>query len=185
MMPRLHADNQHSQSQRCTGTDRKACQAAARLRQALRSRRLDRKSQARPVFGNPSSASVRSSKRSSMRRHDHAVRRRLPLNCCIDDCSGMNENVSVGSAPIDSPQPTAGKPAIACTLWSHIHGGNREAREAMADQIVILPGITGSVLKKNGKVVWGCSFISIAKALLTQGKDQRGWRGRRSADRDC
>jgi pimeloyl-ACP methyl ester carboxylesterase len=42
-------------------------------------------------------------------------------------------------------------------------------RQEMSDIIVLLPGITGSVLKKNGKVVWGYSSSSIATALITQG----------------
>jgi tRNA A-37 threonylcarbamoyl transferase component Bud32 len=39
----------------------------------------------------------------------------------------------------------------------------------MPDVIVLLPGITGSVLKKDGKVVWGYSASTIAKALSTLG----------------
>jgi len=39
----------------------------------------------------------------------------------------------------------------------------------MSDVVVLLPGITGSVLKKNGKVVWGYSASTIGKALLTLG----------------
>jgi len=39
----------------------------------------------------------------------------------------------------------------------------------MPDVVVLLPGITGSVLKKNGKIVWGYSALNIAKALFTLG----------------
>jgi Lecithin:cholesterol acyltransferase len=39
----------------------------------------------------------------------------------------------------------------------------------MGDVMVLLPGITGSVLKKHGTVVWGYSASSIGKALLTLG----------------
>jgi hypothetical protein len=39
----------------------------------------------------------------------------------------------------------------------------------MPDVIVLLPGITGSVMKKYGKVVWGYSAKTIAKALFTAG----------------
>ncbi len=39
----------------------------------------------------------------------------------------------------------------------------------MPDVMVLVPGITGSVLKKNGKVVWGYSAGTIARALLTLG----------------
>ena len=39
----------------------------------------------------------------------------------------------------------------------------------MPDVMVLLPGITGSVLKKNGKIVWGYSAGTIARALLTLG----------------
>ena len=42
-------------------------------------------------------------------------------------------------------------------------------RYKMPDVMVLLPGITGSVLKKNGKVVWGYSAGTIAQALLTLG----------------
>jgi len=47
------------------------------------------------------------------------------------------------------------------------------ARHKMPDVIVLLPGITGSVLKKDGKVVWGYSASSIGKALFTQGESMR------------
>lgn len=43
------------------------------------------------------------------------------------------------------------------------------ARNKMPDVIVLLPGITGSVLKKNGKVVWGFSAATIGKALFPLG----------------
>jgi hypothetical protein len=39
----------------------------------------------------------------------------------------------------------------------------------MPDVVVLLPGITGSVLKQHGKVVWGFSAGTIGKALLTLG----------------
>lgn len=42
-------------------------------------------------------------------------------------------------------------------------------RHKMPDVMVLLPGITGSVLKKNGRVVWGFSASTIAKALFTLG----------------
>jgi hypothetical protein len=41
--------------------------------------------------------------------------------------------------------------------------------EKMPDVIVLLPGITGSELKKNGKVVWGWSGRALVKNLLTGG----------------
>lgn len=43
------------------------------------------------------------------------------------------------------------------------------ARFQMPDVVVLLPGITGSVLRKNGNVVWGYSASSIGKALFTMG----------------
>ncbi|HET8625358.1 MAG TPA: hypothetical protein VFM14_17495, partial [Gemmatimonadales bacterium] len=43
----------------------------------------------------------------------------------------------------------------------------------MRDIVVLLPGITGSVLKKNGKVVWGFSGGTIADTLLTRGGSLR------------
>lgn len=42
-------------------------------------------------------------------------------------------------------------------------------RHRMPDVVVLLPGITGSVLKQHGKVVWGFSAGTIGKALLTLG----------------
>jgi hypothetical protein len=43
----------------------------------------------------------------------------------------------------------------------------------MKDIMVLLPGITGSVLKKDGNVVWGFSAGSIGKALFTRGGSMR------------
>ena len=43
----------------------------------------------------------------------------------------------------------------------------------MPDIIVLLPGITGSVLKKDGAVVWGYNAGTIAKVLFTQGNSMR------------
>lgn len=42
-------------------------------------------------------------------------------------------------------------------------------RQRMPDVVVLLPGITGSVLKQHGKVVWGFSAGTIGKSLLTLG----------------
>lgn len=47
------------------------------------------------------------------------------------------------------------------------------ARYKMPDVMVLLPGITGSVLKKDGEVVWGFSASSIGKALFTLGGSMR------------
>jgi hypothetical protein len=46
-------------------------------------------------------------------------------------------------------------------------------REPMKDIIVLLPGITGSVLEKNGKVEWGFQAGSLIKALFTRGASMR------------
>lgn len=43
------------------------------------------------------------------------------------------------------------------------------AKHEMPDVVVLLPGITGSVLKKGDKVVWGYSAATIGKALFTLG----------------
>src|SRR5919106_4535250 len=43
------------------------------------------------------------------------------------------------------------------------------ARRAMRDVIVLLPGITGSVLQKDGKDVWAFSGGAIVRALLSLG----------------
>ncbi len=45
------------------------------------------------------------------------------------------------------------------------------SRYKMPDVVVLLPGITGSVLKKNGKTAWGFSTSTIATALFTRGGD--------------
>lgn len=39
----------------------------------------------------------------------------------------------------------------------------------MPDVVVLLPGITGSVLRKRDKVVWGYSAKTVARALFTRG----------------
>ena len=46
-------------------------------------------------------------------------------------------------------------------------------RKAMRDVIVLLPGITGSVLQKNGRDVWAVSGSSALNALLTLGDSIR------------
>jgi pimeloyl-ACP methyl ester carboxylesterase len=46
-------------------------------------------------------------------------------------------------------------------------------RAPMSDVIVLLPGITGSALRKDGKVVWGFSGKAIGSALFTRGKAMR------------
>jgi pimeloyl-ACP methyl ester carboxylesterase len=42
-------------------------------------------------------------------------------------------------------------------------------RHEMPDVMVLIPGITGSALKKDGKVVWGFTAGTIGKALFTLG----------------
>ena len=44
-------------------------------------------------------------------------------------------------------------------------------RKQMGDVIVMLPGITGSVLQKNGKDVWAPTAGGVINALLSLGKD--------------
>jgi hypothetical protein len=39
----------------------------------------------------------------------------------------------------------------------------------LKDVVILLPGITGSVLRKNGTIVWGYSASTIGRALITQG----------------
>jgi pimeloyl-ACP methyl ester carboxylesterase len=46
-------------------------------------------------------------------------------------------------------------------------------RQPMPDVVVLLPGITGSVLKKDGQVAWGFSGRVLASALLTRGASLR------------
>ena len=43
-------------------------------------------------------------------------------------------------------------------------------RKAMRDVVVMLPGIMGSVLQKDGKDVWNVSGGSVVNALLTLGR---------------
>jgi pimeloyl-ACP methyl ester carboxylesterase len=45
------------------------------------------------------------------------------------------------------------------------------AKKAMRDVVVVLPGITGSVLQKDGKDVWNVSGGSVLRALLTLGQN--------------
>lgn len=47
------------------------------------------------------------------------------------------------------------------------------SKEPMKDVIVLLPGITGSVLTKDGKEVWGMSPGALFKGLLTGGGSMR------------
>jgi hypothetical protein len=43
--------------------------------------------------------------------------------------------------------------------------------DQMPDVVVLLPGITGSELKKDGRVIWGWSGRALAKNILTMGAD--------------
>ena len=43
-------------------------------------------------------------------------------------------------------------------------------QQAMPDFIVLIPGILGSVLVKDGREVWGASGSSVASNLMTFGK---------------
>jgi pimeloyl-ACP methyl ester carboxylesterase len=46
-------------------------------------------------------------------------------------------------------------------------------RQPMKDIIVLIPGITGSVLEKDGKVVWGFAGKSLVSSLFSGGKSMR------------
>jgi pimeloyl-ACP methyl ester carboxylesterase len=46
-------------------------------------------------------------------------------------------------------------------------------RQPMPDIVVLLPGITGSVLAREGRVVWGFSGRLLAEALFTRGRRLR------------
>ncbi len=46
-------------------------------------------------------------------------------------------------------------------------------RHKIKDLVILLPGISGSTLKKDGKVVWGYSAASIGRALFTFGGSMR------------
>ena len=45
------------------------------------------------------------------------------------------------------------------------------AKKAMRDVVVVLPGITGSVLQKDGKDVWNVTAGSVLRALLSLGQN--------------
>jgi pimeloyl-ACP methyl ester carboxylesterase len=47
-------------------------------------------------------------------------------------------------------------------------------RKQMSDVIVMLPGITGSVLQRDGKDVWAPTAGAVINALLSLGKDVKG-----------
>jgi pimeloyl-ACP methyl ester carboxylesterase len=47
------------------------------------------------------------------------------------------------------------------------------SRQPMPDVVVLLPGITGTVLRKDGKVVWGFSGRTLAGSLFTRGRNLR------------
>ncbi|HYV00992.1 MAG TPA: hypothetical protein VEM93_01425 [Actinomycetota bacterium] len=53
------------------------------------------------------------------------------------------------------------------------------AKSPMRDVVVILPGITGSVLQKDGKDVWAFSAGAAVRAALTLGTTSPGSRSRR------
>jgi pimeloyl-ACP methyl ester carboxylesterase len=60
----------------------------------------------------------------------------------------------------------------ACALGASLGAPARShaaGRRQMADVMVLLPGITGSVLQKDGRDVWSLSAQGIAHALLTLG----------------
>ena len=59
---------------------------------------------------------------------------------------------------------------LALTPWSYALG----AGSRVADLIVFLPGITGSVLQKNKKDVWAVTAGSVVGALATLGKNVQG-----------
>lgn len=46
-------------------------------------------------------------------------------------------------------------------------------RHPMRDVIVLIPGITGSVLRKDGNIVWGFSASTLGSTLLTRGRSMR------------
>ena len=46
-------------------------------------------------------------------------------------------------------------------------------QQPMSDVIVLIPGILGSVLVKDGREVWGASESSVASNLMTFGKALR------------
>jgi hypothetical protein len=46
-------------------------------------------------------------------------------------------------------------------------------RQPMSDIVVLLPGITGSVLRKNGRVTWGFSGGALAGTLFSRGGNLR------------
>lgn len=85
-----------------------------------------------------------------------------------------------------SPLPVAMVPTIGDrgkapgTVLSHLTGSSNSStrrkvmpRHKMPDVIVLLPGITGSRLSKNGKVVWGFSGGLLARGLLSRGRHFR------------
>ncbi|TVP42843.1 MAG: hypothetical protein EA350_14840 [Gemmatimonadales bacterium] len=57
-------------------------------------------------------------------------------------------------------------------LRSPLPGGPMP-REPMPDVVVLLPGILGSVLRKDGRTVWGFSPGQMGRALLTRGGRMR------------
>ena len=46
-------------------------------------------------------------------------------------------------------------------------------KRPMPDVIVLLPGITGSVLEKDGKQVWGLKATTLLRSIFSKGNDLR------------
>jgi hypothetical protein len=44
------------------------------------------------------------------------------------------------------------------------------ARKPMSDVVILLPGITGSVLRKDNQEIWGLSTASVLHAIRTLGR---------------
>jgi hypothetical protein len=69
-----------------------------------------------------------------------------------------------------SPSAGANEPAV------RFGGGKAMSKEAMDDLVVLLPGITGSVLQRDGRDVWNLSARTIWSTVVSRGDSIRSLR---------
>ena len=67
-------------------------------------------------------------------------------------------------------EAVGGLGSLALAPWSR----SLAAESRLADLLILLPGITGSVLQKNNKDVWAFTTESVGGALTTLGRNLQG-----------
>ena len=72
---------------------------------------------------------------------------------------------ATGLAVLSAASAGAGRLA-----WAGQQGPPLAARKSLSDVVVLLPGITGSVLRKDNQELWGLSTASVLQAIRTLGR---------------